>query len=179
MKTVNILQLRYPHHPLQGFALCVDEGSKGLFLGITVWQADQWPDTARVGNTRYRGRPLLGTPPVVPDPPNTHSSWHETMRAGLDDVARRMADPGAYGQLCDPLPDYSFPDHPIPMAPPSPGLLSMLDLIETTRARCFRDVLPKQVKDATTRISRKPFRAKCVRSCDPGVVFPCAHCRVV
>lgn len=64
MKRVDIIPLRYPHHPLEAFALCMDEGPKGLFLGITVWQADQSPDTADVGSVKS---PLHVTIPCASD----------------------------------------------------------------------------------------------------------------
>lgn len=39
-----------------------------VVLVCPVWETDPPPNTARVGNTRYRGRPLLTPPPVVSDP---------------------------------------------------------------------------------------------------------------
>lgn len=65
MKWLVIQPLKPPHHPRETYVLACDSAPKGRFMGLTVWQTEQWPDAAGVGNTRYRGRPLLTPPPVV------------------------------------------------------------------------------------------------------------------
>jgi hypothetical protein len=89
MRWLIIERLKPPHHPRQCYVLCCDSEPKGPFLGITVWQTEQWPDTARVGTTRYRGRPLLGTPPVVPDA-CTHPGWKPDYASALAESTREL-----------------------------------------------------------------------------------------
>jgi hypothetical protein len=105
MKRLEFCPLRAPHHPREVFVLALDSESNGVFFGVTVWQTEQWPDTARVGSAISSAQPVRDTLPLVSEHSHGPGGAMACPRCRDGELAREAA----FGRLMRALPPGSPP----------------------------------------------------------------------